>query len=595
MYLNSLLTVNNYETQKEFRLKNGSIVMNYIRHFSMTEKTIFGILVFIAGLTAFLMTIQVSDLFMVTVPANGGELREGMIGLPHMINPVVAITDVDRDISTLVYSGLMKYSDKDLTTDIAESYKISDDGLTYTFKIRPDVFFHDGSELTTADIAYTIQKVQNVAIKSPRRADWNNVTVNVISPTEIQFVLKQAYSPFITNTTLGILPKHIWNNISDEQFVFSDYNIKPIGSGPYEIKTLLKDKDGIPLQYKIVASNKYYGRRAYIDSIIVQFFSDEDKAFQALEKGTIDSLASISSKKIKNISGEINNEKYNIISTPLPRIFGVFFNQNNNPVLAEKAVRQALDLAIDRQQIINLALDSYGIALDSPLPSESNISTNKAQNIELAISLLEKSGWVKNKATGIYEKKGPKNSLQILSFELMTADAPDLKQTAQLLNESWAKIGAKVEVKIFDPSELYQNIIRPRKYDALLFGQLIGKDRDLYAFWHSSQRNAPGLNVAMYTNSKADSILESIRSNEDQSENQSKYSELKKIIQNDIPAIFIYSPNFIYVLPTNISIDRKIDSISSKNIISNITNPQDRWNSVTDWYINTEKVWKIFK
>jgi peptide/nickel transport system substrate-binding protein len=268
--------VNNYETQKEFRLKNGSIVMNYIRHFSMTEKTIFGILVFIAGLTAFLMTIQVSDLFMVTVPANGGELREGMIGLPHMINPVVAITDVDRDISTLVYSGLMKYSGKDLTTDIAESYKISDDGLTYTFKIRPDVFFHDGSELTTADIAYTIQKVQNVAIKSPRRADWNNVTVNVISPTEIQFVLKQAYSPFITNTTLGILPKHIWNNISDEQFVFSDYNIKPIGSGPYEIKTLLKDKDGIPLQYKIIASNKYYGRRAYIDSIIVQFFSDED-------------------------------------------------------------------------------------------------------------------------------------------------------------------------------------------------------------------------------------------------------------------------------------------------------------------------------
>ncbi len=587
--------MNNYEIQKEFRLKNGSIIMNYIRHFSVTEKTIFGVFVFIAGLTALLMTIQVSNLFMITIPANGGELREGMIGLPHMINPVVAITDVDRDISTLVYSGLMKYSNNDLVTDIAESYKISDDGLTYTFKIKPNVFFHDGSELTTADIAFTIQKVQNVAIKSPRRADWNNVSVNVISPTEIQFILKQAYSPFITNTTLGILPKHIWNNISDEQFVFSDYNIKPIGSGPYEIKSLIKDKDGIPLQYRLIASSKYYGRRAYIDNIVIQFFSDEDKAFAALEKGNIDSLASISSQKIKNISSDISDEKYNIISTPLPRIFGVFFNQNSNPILAEKAVRQALDLAIDRRQIINSALDGYGIVIDSPLPSESNISIKKEQNIELAISLLEKSGWVKNKTTGIYEKKGPKNLLQILSFELITADAPDLKQTAQLLNESWAKIGAKVEVKIFDPSELYQNIIRPRKYDALLFGQLIGKDRDLYAFWHSSQRNAPGLNVAMYTNSKADSILESIRSNEDQSENQAKYSELKKIIQNDIPAIFIYSPNFIYVLPTSINIDNKLDSISSKNIISNITNPQDRWNSVTDWYINTEKVWKIFK
>ncbi len=566
--------------------------MNYIRRFSLTEKTIFGILVFIAGLTALLMTIQVSNLFMITIPANGGELREGMIGLPHMINPVVAITDVDRDISTLVYSGLMKYSGNDLVTDIAESYKISDDGLIYTFKIKPDVFFHDGSELTTADIAFTIQKIQNSAIKSPRRADWNNVNVNVISPTEIQFILKQAYSPFITNTTLGILPKHIWSNISDEQFVFSDYNIKPIGSGPYEIKSLIKDKDGIPLQYKLTASNKYYSRRAYIDSIIVQFFSDEDKAFQALEKGDVDSLASISSNKIKDISGDIGNDNFNIISTPLPRIFGVFFNQNNNPILAEKAVRQALDLAIDRQDIIEIALNGYGIAIDSPLPSESNVSINKEQNIALAISILEKSGWIKNKTTGIYEKKGPKNSLQILSFELMTADAPDLKQTAQLLNESWAKIGAKVEIKIFDPSELYQNIIRPRKYDALLFGQLIGKDRDLYAFWHSSQRNAPGLNVAMYTNSKADSILESIRSNENQEENQNKYSDLKKLIQTDIPAIFIYSPNFIYVLPKTVNINNKFES---KNIISNITNPQDRWNSVTDWYINTEKVWKIFK
>ncbi len=582
--------MNTIEPKKEFYFKSGSKVMNYIRHFSMTEKTIFGILVAIAGITAFLMIIEVSNLFMITIPRDGGSLREGMVGLPHMINPVLAITDVDRDITSLVYSGLMKYSGKDLVTDIAESYNISDDGLTYTFKLRPKIYFHDGAELTTADIAYTIQKVQNVALKSPRRADWNNVTVNVISSREIQFVLKQAYSPFITNTTLGILPKHIWNNISDDQFVFSDYNIQPIGSGPYYVKSVSKDNGGIPTEYNLAVSKKYYKKRAHIDNITFVFFSDEEKAFLALEKGNIESIASLSPEQAKKLDTQL----FNLIKTPLPRIFGVFFNQNSNPILAEKTVRQALDLSVDRQDIINNALHGFGSAIDGPLPFDNSVSTNKKSNTELAKSILEKSGWVKNASTGVYEKKGAKNTLQVLTFDLMTADTEDLKLTAQILKDSWTKLGAKVEVKIFDPSELYQNIIRPRKYDALLFGQLIGKDRDLYAFWHSSQRNAPGLNVAMYTNSKADTILDFIRTNGDQKINQEKYKEFEKIIKNDVPAIFIYAPDFIYVLPKTIK-NSLVDNFDATKIISNITNPLDRWNSVTDWYINTEKVWKIFK
>jgi peptide/nickel transport system substrate-binding protein len=353
----------------------------------------------------------------------------------------------------------------------------------------------------------------------------------------------------------------------------------------------VKNSDGIPFQYNLVVSKKYYNKRAFIDKISFFFFSDEDQAFQALAKGTIDSIASISPKQAKLI----DSSEYNVITTPLPRIFGVFFNQNNNPALAEKAVRQALDLAVDRTEIINTALNGYGVPISGPLPFENSSTTNKTANLSLAKSLLEKSGWVKNSASGIYEKKGPKNTLQILSFDLMTADTQDLKQTAQILKEAWTKLGVKVEIKIFDASELYQNIIRPRKYDALLFGQLIGKDRDLYAFWHSSQRNAPGLNVAMYTNSKADTILEFIRGSGDQEKNQIKYKEFEQIIKNDVPAIFIYSPDFIYILPKTINNEAILNQNIPPKIINNITNPQDRWNSVTDWYINTEKIWKIFK
>lgn len=576
--------MNNNES-KEFRLKNGSIIINYIKSFSVTEKTIFALLVIVATITSIIMLIKVSDHFMVSIPKNGGELREGIIGLPHMINPVLAITDVDKDISSLVYSGLMKYDGENLTTDLAESFKVSDDGLTYTFTLRPNIYFHDGNQLTTEDVYFTIQKIQDITLKSPRRSDWNNVTVNIISPREIQFTLKQPYSPFLNNTTIGILPKHIWNNIIDDQFVFSKYNIEPVGSGPYKLKSITKDSSGIPEEYVLIASKDYYNSRAYLDKITFVFFPDTDKALLALEKGTIQSVASLSPKQLQTIS----KENYTVINTPLPRIFGAFFNQNNNPILADRTVRQALDISIDRKLIVDSALDGYGSQIYSPLPyglSTATSSNNQITNIELARSILEKSGWIKNSNTGIYEKKGPKNTIQILSFDLVTADVTDLKLTAQIIKDAWTKLGAKIEVKIFDTSELYQNIIRPRKYDILLFGQLIGKDRDLYAFWHSSQRNSPGLNVSMYTNSKADSLLESIRTSGNKKINQDKYNELEKIIKNDIPAVFLYSPNFIYVLPKNIKNDLHY------NI--NITNPSDRWNSITNWYINTEKVWPYF-
>lgn len=583
--------MNNLESPKEFRLKNGSKVMNYIKRFSATEKTIFAFFVILACFSALAMAGMVSDLFSVQIPKNGGSFREGVIGLPHNINPVLATTEADRDISNLVYSGLMKYQDGNLEKDIAESYSISEDGLSYIFTLKPDIHFHDGTSITAEDVAFTIQKIQNSAIKSPRRADWNDISIEIISSREIKFTLKQPYRPFIYNTTVGIIPKHIWNNLSDDQFIFSQYNIEPIGSGPYKYKSITKNAEGIPEEYNLTANNKYYGKRAYIDNITFVFFSDYEKAILALEKGTIDSLASVSASDAKKLSDNLK-EGYSIISTPLPRIFGLFFNQNNNEVLADKYVRQALNVAVDRENIIKEVLNGFGTSIHGPFPfdkeEEKSVFNIKA-DIQTAEAILNKGGWTKNPNTGIFEKKGPKNTIQILSLSIYTADTPDLKQTAEMVKDAWTTLGVKVTVKIFDSSELYQNIIRPRKYDVLLFGQLIGKDRDVYAFWHSSQRNTPGLNVAMYANSNADQIIEAIRRDDVDNTKKGNYTELSNIIKNDVPAVFLYSPDFIYISKTNLK--------NTKNggfEIKNITIPSDRFNSINNWYIQTEKVWKIF-
>ena len=140
-----------------------------------------------------------------------------------------------------------------------------------------------------------------------------------------------------------------------------------------------------------------------------------------------------------------------------------------------------------------------------------------------------------------------------------------------------------MEVKIFEPGDLNQNI-RARKYDALLFGEIIGRDLDLFAFWHSSQRKDPGLNIALYANSKADKLLEDARKIENKSDRMEKYKQFEAEIEKDTPVVFLYSPDFIYIIPA------KVRGYSIGQIIT----PAERFLNVNDWYVNTGKVWKIF-
>ncbi len=568
---------------KEIRIKGGEKILKLIRQFSVTEKVVLGILIIIALISAMMMALRVNKAFLVPIPAHGGSLSEGVIGLPRSINPVLAFTDVDRDISTLIYSGLMKYDKGELVGDLAQKYTISDDGLTYTFTLKDDIRFHDGVQLTSDDIEFTIQKIQDGALKSPRRADWANVTIKKINGSQIQFILKQPYSPFLSNTTLGILPKHIWKNVDADQFIFSQYNTEPIGTGPYMIKSIKRDGGGIPQIYNLTPFSRYHNGEAYISSLNIYFYPNERDAIDAYTAGTIESIAGISPSEAARIASTSPSVK--VLDTPLPRIFGIFLNQNNAPVLGNKEVRQALDMSLDKEKIVQKILYGYGITINSPIPV-GTMGTSSAQaksaDKDSAKALLAKAGWTINK-DGILEKKDKKSS-QILSFSIETADTPDLKQAAEMAKADWESIGAEVTVKVFEYGDLSQNIIKTRKYDALLFGEFIGKDLDLYAFWHSSQRTSPGLNVAMYVNSKADKLLEDARTIADEKVKKSKYLAFEKIIQDELPAIFLYSPEYMYIVP---------DKVKGMNF-GPITNPSDRWYGIDKWYIATDNVWKIF-
>ena len=251
-------------------------------------------------------------------------------------------------------------------------------------------------------------------------------------------------------------------------------------------------------------------------------------------------------------------------------------------------------MAVDKQRIVREVLKGYGVVIDGPIPpdmakfqkiTEEN-KTSYQDNLAKAREILTKDGWKLNEE-GFLEKtttSKKKKTTSRIEFSISTGNAPELAETAILIKENLEAIGMRVDIKTFEIGNLNQSVIRPRKYDALLFGQIINNESDLYAFWHSSQRLDPGLNVAMYTNVKVDKILEDAFVATDEISRIKKYAQFEDEIKKDMSAIFLYSPSFIYVVSENLK------GLSMEYL----TSLSDRFLSMHKWYSETSDVWKIF-
>jgi peptide/nickel transport system substrate-binding protein len=560
-------------------------VVCIIRNFSLKEKIFFFALAIIFSISSILALWKINSSYLVDIPADGGALTEGIIGTPRFINPVLAISDADRDMTALIYSGLMRPDNKGgLIPDLAEKFEISEDGLSYTFTLKPNLVWQDGEHITSDDIIFTIQQAIDPSIKSPKRASWEGVSVERIDDKNIRFVLSKPYTPFLENTTIGILPKHIWKDAMSEQMSFSEFNINPIGSGPYKVKKINRNSSGIVNSYELIPNKKFALDKPHIKTLILHFYPSGKELLSSYQRGDVDSISAITPQTAEKIKRSSSNLK-----TPsLPRVFAVFFNQNNAKIFSYKEVRSALNLATDKKKIIDEVLQGFGTQLEYPIPAGTfgalSIDEEKTSmpNIAEAKALLEKNGWAFK--DNVWQKKEKKEVLR-LEFSLATSDAPDLKQTAELLKAMWEEIGVKVNVKIFEIGDLNQNIIRPRKYDSLLFGEIVGRDPDPFVFWHSSQRNNPGLNIALYANIKVDNLLEQARTSTDEDKRRKEYGEFQKELIKDMPAVFLFSPKFIYLMPNNLKGTEQIESI---------TVPSERFSQIYKWYVKTDKVWKIF-
>ena len=511
-------------------------------------------------------------------PDYGGKFIEGVVNEPRHINPLLSqANDTDRDLVSLVYSGLLEYNGEGkIVPDLAQSYEISSDGLNYTIYLKDNAFWHDGKKVVADDVIFTIQTAQNSDYGSPQRINWQGVQVEKVNELAVMFKLQAKYAQFLNNLTVKILPKHIWQDIKPINFALSEFNLKPVGSGPYKFDRLKKDKDGRIQSYQLLANKNFYGGRSFIGEIEIKFYNSEDEMIDAYNRSEIDGLSFISPDNLKRVKFK---QRLNIRELKLPRYFAVFFNQNKSAVLSDKNVRLALSHATNKDSLLQAVLNGRGVTVQSPMMDGvldiPNTVKKYEYDLELAKTILETSGWKPDEGN-ILTKNNQK-----LQIKITTSTWPELTEVAKIIEEQWEALGAEIIIEVLPTQEL-QQAIKDRNYEALLFGAVLNIDPDPFSLWHSSQKKDPGLNLSLYDNKAADTLLEDARQTLNPLERAKKYDDFQKLVIEDIPAVFLYNPLYIH------GQTKKIKGSNGKLI----SLPSDRFANIEGWYINTKRVWK---
>ena len=496
------------------------------------------------------------------VAASGGTYTEGVVGQPSLVNPINAISEIDQDLVTVIFSSLLQLTD---------SYKISADNKTWIISLKKDLFWDDGQKLTADDVVFTIQIIQDINANSPIYSDWQNILAERLDEHEIRLTLKNPYAFFIDNLKeLRPIPKHIFADIPVTNFRLSNYNLEPVGSGPYKYLSFEKEKSGFITKYKLQVNPKFYGEKPFIENLNFKFFSNIDDLVNSFNNGLVTAIGGLDAKTIQNIKRGAQTFQINI-----PRYYALFFNlSDTSPLIKNKEIRWALSLATDKNKIINSALHNGAMIINGPIfPGLEGYNQDFYKKDTFDLEEAKKT------LANISLKNPPNNGLVI---DLVVPRISFLTDTANIIKENWEELGFRVNLIIADPSEVVNQYIKTRNYSAIIFGNILKSNSDIYSFWHSNERFYPGLNLSLYNNKEVDLLLESIKKESSSPIRQKKIASLQQKITEDQPAIFLFSPSYYYVTTKDLN-GFKPSFLKSAN---------DRFAEINKWYLKTTRKFK---
>lgn len=594
-------------------MKKQSNILRIIKSYSKKEKIIS---LFLIALIAILGgKIVLDNIYAKVAQGKEGVYTEGFQTGIFRVNPVYAdLNEADRDVSKLVFRGLTKYNPetKSIVGDMS-AIKISEDNLKYTFTLKNNIKFHDGEVLNADDVIFTFKTIiQNPEFQNPiLKANFEGVEINKVDDMTVEFILTAPNSFFITNTTVGVLPEHLLNDVPIANLLNDEFNFSPVGTGPYKVSVPLNTNMNGVTQIVLEKFDEFYGELPEVTQI--RFFGYPSKQDLIDNRDTLNAIPKVTEEVIDSVT---NDPRFSMYGYSLPQYFAVFINMDNQ-ILKSVKVREALQQSIYKDAFLDILPNT--IRVETPVMSLNQDDYRYTANMDDAKETLYDAGWIK--FTPGEEVETEEEEITDVSAEEVTEETPEVTDTeiteevvaeetaateeilrknaagtllelrlvARLypegsfkynetqtvlnyLQENWQKAGIKINIELYDAATL-QEKIAARDYDLLLFGQGLGYNLDLYGYWHSTQTGENGLNLSNYKSFAVDTMIEQIRETFDENQKEALLKKLAEAIQNDIPAIFLYRPVYYYAS------DNKVRGVD----LEDMAFPSDRFCRIDEW------------
>ncbi|MBU3207286.1 ABC transporter substrate-binding protein [Clostridium algidicarnis] len=477
-----------------------------------------------------------------------------------VFNPLIANTTYDDAVNDLVYSSFLAYDkDYNLKDDMAESHEISSDNLVYKFKLKKDIKWHDGKDLTMDDIEFTfktlanknyegsskdvVEKVKGVKEYSEGKAD--SIEGIKVNGDTIEFHFEKPYSVALGKIgTTPIIPKHIWAEVPVEKWTeSSDILGSPVGSGPYKF---IKFEKGQSVEFE--RNDEFYGDKAKTKKFVFKVTNPETVQGE-LQNGTID-VADVSTLKKKDRE-DLSQKKFELVNYPKNAILYMGINLRQDRFQDVK-VRQALMHGINRKDDLEKRSEGNGILVNVPmLPSSWAYPKDAGLNeynydVEKSKTLLKEAGWEDKDKDGILENsKDEKFKVKLHC----PSGNKDQEQRALLIQSNLKDVGIDVEILTMEFSTLMQQVVGDHEFDLYLMANMLPIDPDAKPYWHSTaasdKKNTFGWNISSYKNPEADKLMEQGIEVSDMNKRKEIYKDYAKIMNNDVPWVYFFSPNIV--------------------------------------------------
>jgi len=471
-------------------------------------------------------------LFVVSI--NSQTLQLSISSNPSRINPILSTDSASSEISGWIFNGLFKYDKNgDIVNDLASGYSF-EDNITLIIKLKKSVLWHDGQPFDANDVLFTYEAIQNPKLFTPLKSSFEFVkSVQVIDSHTIKIVYRKPYFKALNIWMTGMLPQHILANSKD--IMTDSFNSNPIGTGPYKL-----DKLTISQDIKLERFDKYFGDKPAIESISYKFLPDINTGFFALKQKSLDigSLSAIQADR--QISSKFKKD-FHIIQK---QSFGYTYMGLNlkKKIFQDKNIREAINLSIDKQELVDILFFGYGKVCNGPfLPNSFAYNDEIKQpkpDIKKARQLLKSAG---------YDQDNP------LVFTVITnSNNPTRVYATQIIQHQLAKAGIKMGIRVLEWQAFLNTIVLPGNFEAVVLGWGLSLMPDAKPLWHSSSDQKGGFNLVGYNNKKVDTLIEESATMIDKKQLSKAYKKMFKLIADDLPYIFLYIPDSITAINKDI-------------------------------------------